>query len=622
MAGGIAGFVDGVFKGMDWREGRDDRARRRKMEDEEFGWRREDQQWQREDRSYTRSERARARSEREAELAAWNETADQLYGPRDGSATEPQRREDPIKTGPSPSDVLVTQGGLGFGLPRAENDPRFTASTKDEPAKTEPTKPQKRPEGLGRTGAGVGGARPEGPAAGMPPATGGQDMGLDLRSVIESLGQDGVGYQPGQVDPRLAGASGLPGPRPAGNGTAPVPAMAGPVAGRPGVAGSMPAAPEQGPPRGMSILELAAEQSMPQEARDRFNRAQPVAPEAVPLRDPVPVPRTTSETLRQRAASEAAQPQLPPGPAPSNRSTRGVTGDYQGPRTFADGPQDPPRAENASLPQPKAGAKPQPAPVNVPSTPEGTPVESAEVVVQASEKLSFGIAGEVTPPTPAQLTRAVDQAAKTYTREKVPAIVEHYVRTGQLDKAKAFESWMQEKGVQDGMRNWMQAMMAWNVNDGEGVMDGLAATYNSDNYFDDGVTVIREESAVQYDQSGNIVGATVTFQDDATGRKFTQNVSDVRDMVVSVFGTLAPEQAFETAWEMTFGRDKSADAPKKMTAAEATEAVTKAAEQSALTGAPMTPDQQQQMYDRLMAGENPFGSGTASGVGSQIPVYR
>lgn len=533
MAAGIAGFIDGVFKGMDWREGRDDRARRRKMEDEEFGWAREDQEWQREDRSYTRSERKRLTEERDAERAAWEETADDMLG---GTADARPATTDP-------RDVLITQGGLGFGLPGAQ-----------------PTQPQTQPsvaapaaqqQGLGRTGAGLeGGARAERPPMSVASAAAAQ---------------------------------------------APAQRMVGPVAGRPERVGTLPAAQSDAEPRGMSILEAAAEQNMPSAARKRFNRSEaPAGPQAVPLA----------------------------GMMPNNPMSSGGG--------VADGPMTPPRAEDASLPKPSRTA-PKVSP-DAPVTESGTPMGSVDAMAQSSRKLSFGIAGQggVTKPTATQINRVVDTSAKAFTSEKVPAIVEHYIRTGQIEKAQAFEKWVEDRGVQKGMRSWMKAIHSFQVGDGDGFLDSMADAYEADNYYDDGLSIVREESSLTRDDRGNIVGARITFKEEATGRTFTQNVTDVRDLVASAIGVMAPEKAFELAWDQTFGKDKAADPKERAIDLKEVEGIVEKrnfdpAYSSDPAWANLSPDQKRQQVAQEMAAAKlgiVGGGGAASGVGGQIPLYR
>lgn len=540
MAAGIAGFINGVFDGMDWREGRDDRARRRKMEDEEFGWRREDQEWQREDRSYTRSERKRLAAERDRleaeaakERAAWEETADDMLG--GGAASAPAQ---------DPRDVLITQGGLGFGLPGATPD-----GTDQRGAATQPVAaPEQR--GLGRTGAGLeGGARAE-----RPP--------MDVASVVAA--------QPPATQPTQR--------------------MVGPVAGRPERVGTLPAA-----PGGMSILEAAAEQSMPSAARKRFNRSEaPAGPEAVPL-----------------AGMIADNPMSSGG---------GV----------ADRPMTPPRAEDASLPKPgKTAPKVSP---DAPVTESGTPMGSVDAMAQSSRKLSFGIAGQggVTKPTSGQINRVVDTSAKAFTSEKVPAIVEHYIRTGQIEKAQAFEKWVEDRGVQRGMRSWMKAIHSFQVGDGDGFLDSMADAYEADNYYDDGLSIVRDQSSLTRDDRGNIIGARITFKEDGSGRTFTQNVTDVRDLVASAIGVMAPEKAFELAWDQTFGKDKSADPKDRAIDLKEVETIVEKRNfdptySTDPAWANLSPNEKRQRVAMEMAAAKQGvvgGGGAASGVGGQIPLYR
>lgn len=85
----FGGFVSGVFQGMDWREGRDERARLRKIRDERL-------EWDREDRAYTRGRRAleaeeteRARRQRDEDLAAFERAFGGDPAPAAGASPQP-----------------------------------------------------------------------------------------------------------------------------------------------------------------------------------------------------------------------------------------------------------------------------------------------------------------------------------------------------------------------------------------------------------------------------------------------------------------------------------------------------------------------------------------------------
>ena len=151
----------------------------------------------------------------------------------------------------------------------------------------------------------------------------------------------------------------------------------------------------------------------------------------------------------------------------------------------------------------------------------------------------------------------------------------------------------------------------------------MADAYEANNYYDDGLSIVREDSSLTRDDAGNIVGARITFRDDATGETFTQNVSDVRDVVASAIGIMAPEKAFELAWDQTFGRDKAADKPDVVSREEAIKIVNEEDKERPLAGLPpMTPEEKQARFDAITGGSNPFAGGAASGVGAQIPLYR
>ncbi|MCE6959994.1 hypothetical protein LAZ40_13280 [Cereibacter sphaeroides] len=222
---GLAGFVDGVFKGMDWAEGLKDRKRARAMEDEEHKWRREQQQWAREDQAaqrdelaFTRSERERLAKFRDDDEAAWNATVDQLKGiGPDGTATAPRR--DPMDM----PDVAGNQR-LGFGIPTREEVEAAQPGVKPAPRPA-------APEGVGRLG--VSSKSPTAPVVARRPGGGVSILDLARPAPAPEVAppatsapapaqggigiMDTIGYGQGMVDPRLARAagSGQPAPAPA-----------------------------------------------------------------------------------------------------------------------------------------------------------------------------------------------------------------------------------------------------------------------------------------------------------------------------------------------------------------------------------------------------------------------
>lgn len=598
---GIAGFINGVFQGMDWREGREDRARVRKMQDEEFGWRREDQEWQREDRDFTRSERDYARSERErqrkereAELAAWNEYADELTGKTAGV---------PANTAtvaiPRPENTYVGNGNLSF-------------STKSAQPQTQPaTRPQQRPEmSLGQIAA-MDAPRPQAmtdaptlaqPAAQPPlvyrtPDGTQYEMGMSLNDAVRSLGPDAVGYRQGQIDPRLARAAGV-------GAAAPIP----PVAAQPNA----------------PIRQIVPNMPMP-----RAPMVQTAGPGPTGRIDPA---LYDQGILPRRFVED-------PMAAPAPRRA------VQGPPVQFTGPAMPPNPDTGELPPPSIGgpipslpagmtpsrnfsrpAQTPPAkqPVEAaPKTEQGTPMASVQTVAE----LSFGLIGEngVVKTTPQRIERTVAAAEKEYRQNKVPSIVEHYIRTGQPEKAEAFEKWVNDKGVREGMRAWQKSILAVQANDGDGFLNGLADAYEANNYYDDGLSVVREKSDVSYDERGNIVGAQVTFKDDATGREFTQNFSDIEDFVATAIGVMAPESAFDKAWEMAFGNKESGYMDFDTAITKINEEADTAAKSLLGDTKPMTEEEKARRFDAYTGGRfrNPFeGAGSsASGVGGSYTLY-
>ncbi len=195
--------------------------------------------------------------------------------------------------------------------------------------------------------------------------------------------------------------------------------------------------------------------------------------------------------------------------------------------------------------QPVTAPSGAPAAPPVPKTESGTPqvsVQSAQVTAP-----NPGIVGDGMPvkTTKQQRERAATSFLDHYVKVSAPKIIEHYVKTGQIEKAQAFEEFVQSRSAQDGMQGWARAVHAASIGDDEGFADGLADAYNATDYFDDGYSVVREDTEFTRDEQGNITGARVKIKNNETGQTFDQVFDGVDDIYRFGIGLLSPEAVFE-----------------------------------------------------------------------------
>ncbi|KAB2913688.1 MAG: hypothetical protein F9K30_19925, partial [Dechloromonas sp.] len=123
LASFVTGAVGGYFQGKDWREGVEDRKRKRQMEDERFQWERSDQayteeerDWKREDRSHTVSERKREISRRDEEEAFFKSLVDGTEPPTATTGAPPAAARRPALRPGQLIEPENAHGALGASI--------------------------------------------------------------------------------------------------------------------------------------------------------------------------------------------------------------------------------------------------------------------------------------------------------------------------------------------------------------------------------------------------------------------------------------------------------------------------------------------------------------------------
>lgn len=324
-------------------------------------------------------------------------------------------------------------------------------------------------------------------------------------------------------------------------------------------------------------------------------RAPPPQMAVVPAGMPSPPPDTAMDAGFVRPAPEEkvsreariTRPDLPiPRPRPATvggvRVPFGEKGVVDAP-PVVDGPpagpvsSAPPAAaqppSDPAAPQPIAQTPPpqQAAPDGVPLTEQGTPATSVDAAQATAPKRDHpakkGVIGEGMPVKATQKQR--EKAGKdflTYYAEKgAPRIVEHYLKTGQVEKAVAFRDFIQDEQVKAGMKSWSMAAHAAAIGDDEGFVKYLAEAYNRRGYFDDGFSVVAEDSGLIRDKSGSVTGAQITYKKDGTGEIFVEKVDSLDNLYEQGLWMLSPEKIFETGWnDVQAGRAARAEVTKKL----------------------------------------------------------
>lgn len=133
-----------------------------------------------------------------------------------------------------------------------------------------------------------------------------------------------------------------------------------------------------------------------------------------------------------------------------------------------------------------------------------------------------------------------------YLKTSVPKMQEHWMKTGDIDKAQALNKWMEDENVKKGAKAWAGAVRSFQLGDREGFKKNLMAAYNQQGYFDDGMTATKIED-VKNDK-GQLTGYAITFKD-STGKETTQNY-DGDDVARLGLNALSPTEV------LSYGMDQ------------------------------------------------------------------
>jgi len=234
----------------------------------------------------------------------------------------------------------------------------------------------------------------------------------------------------------------------------------------------------------------------------------------------------------------------------------------------------PPRADAPASPAPgSTTAAPGAAFASTPTTATGTPVASveaaAETAPKAPTKLAFGITGKgnAVPVTKAQYAQAAEAGAKAYSETKVQELTDHYISTGQLEKAQAWPKFINDERTKKATKSYMTALHALNNRDGETFADAVVDVYNQID--DDGFTALKDQTKFAWDDQGKLVSATIAFRNDATGEVTTQTFDEMADLDRIMIGYVAPEAVFDRLADSLFGEKEKADDPNALSMSEA-----------------------------------------------------
>jgi hypothetical protein len=579
MSAGIAigSFVDGLFWGKDKKNAYEDRDRDNERGDERFQWEKEDREWLKENRGWARDDRARTVARRgatgtpSANQSFWSDLA-KGFGEAAAGGLPAAPAPSPAAQGAAPEQAAPTVG-LGV-LPSSAP----AAPTSQTPPPTAVSAPSPQPP------------RPA-PLSVVPSAP----------SRLDQPGAPGP-TSPAQPAPVPAAAPQKPTPRPRGvmdwivpaamaddapdHAAAPPPPLNRPAATHPETNQTQVAIPQQGG-FGLPGLETAPDpQNAPAPAPsrwaptngagvigDRGRRARNMTddPNLLTAADqgdliesslhagtdtdghPINPPReqelTTAlgeidRTINIYAATTNNGASNNYGLAPQpQRTTPGPAA----PRAAPTMPEIGPGIETRQPTAPAQDTIPQPR--RAPQRPGAGVIEQASQPMERQWATMERVRGvERKPLTGEAAQRVADVTLQTYLTQRAPDIMQHYLSQGQVDKATAFNEFIQSSEAKEGMASWARAVNAASVGDDRGFVDAIETTYNATGYYDDGYEVVRGKSGIDRDRAGNITGATITIMDQKTGAEFEQRFDDMQDIYEYGLSVVSPEAVFEQGW--------------------------------------------------------------------------
>lgn len=503
MAGGLGrglrSFVDGAVSGAELKNKWNDRKRRQKIEDEEL-------EWQREDRKVAAEDRERQRKIQDEDLQWQREDRAHVRRARGIAESERVRLvkirdEDSVVFADALTEAQASykkesdraaKGAvpLAATLPKSEVDP-LPGGALDKALKA--------------------------PAAERPAQK-------PARGVIPTLRTKDDAVAPPAETP-------------------PTDTPAAPVAADPSVAGAT-------ADRQASLLSrinpfgAAAAAEVP--TRDQAmappgpdGAAPTVGATPAPMRGPV-----APDPMQQAIAmsnGENVQPQTQPvAPTPTAPPARLAAPDTKAPAI--------PGAALASAAPPKAMV-----PSDVPNATQAPVTPSVEIAAATSGRVDTnGMRRERSLSTPAKPDSPSERQVKArtfmqvYRAEAVPEIVNHYLKRGDIDRAKAFDAWAKSEDTKDGMEAWAKGVHAATGGDEEGFLDHMIDAYNADGYYDDGYEIDRKGSGFTKSPDGTIIGGRLTLRDKRTGATRVQTFDDTEDLWEMGVNQLSPESVFET----------------------------------------------------------------------------
>lgn len=106
------------------------------------------------------------------------------------------------------------------------------------------------------------------------------------------------------------------------------------------------------------------------------------------------------------------------------------------------------------------------------------------------------------------------------------------------------DEWVKNERTLAGVEAYGRAFAAASAGDFDAFGESIVDLYNNEDYYGDGLQIVRNKSGFTTDEAGNVVGARVTFKD-SNGRVFTREWGTIDQLLSEVAVQLSPEAAFQ-----------------------------------------------------------------------------
>jgi len=213
------------------------------------------------------------------------------------------------------------------------------------------------------------------------------------------------------------------------------------------------------------------------------------------------------------------------------------------------------------LPVEAQDAAPSVAGIAEPASPAAAAETAQAAIAAATETPSGAIGAEVADAAsrsvpPSERGRGVldDQTAQTvgdnfvsrYNQDGMDAMMDRLLSQGRIEEAQQFRQFMEDEYTQQAMHSFGRAQAAAAMGDTDRFMQEIATIYNAPRYYDDGYSVILDQSNVERDEAGSVTNVRMAFRNDDTGEVFMREVGNENEFYAMALGLAAPESVFET----------------------------------------------------------------------------